>query len=255
MAIATDLAAALDPVRFARMLGIEPDEWQADVLRSDARRELLLCCRQSGKSTTAAVKALHKAVYMPGALTLVISPSLRQSSELFRTIGDLLDELEEPPALEEDNKLSLTMANGSRIVSLPAKEATVRGFAGVDLIIEDEAARVDDTLYRAVRPMLAVSGGQLVLMSTAWGQRGHFYEEFVNGGDGWQRVKIDAYQVARISPEFLEEERRSLGDLWFRSEYLCEFTDTVDAVFRSEDIDAAFTDEVRPLFGGNHAAD
>ena len=63
---------------------------------------------------------------------------------------------------------------------LPGQEKTIRGFSGVTLIIEDEASRVDDTLYRAVRPMLAVSGGRLILMSTPYGQTGHFFEEWTN---------------------------------------------------------------------------
>ena len=52
------------------------------------------------------------------------------------------------------------------MVALPSKEATVRGFSGVTLIIEDEASRVDDLLYRTMRPMLAVSGGRMILAST-----------------------------------------------------------------------------------------
>jgi len=57
----TDMLAALDPVRFAMRAGITPDAWQADVLRSPAKRLLLNCARQSGKSTTTALLALHQA--------------------------------------------------------------------------------------------------------------------------------------------------------------------------------------------------
>lgn len=46
LAIATDLCAALDPVTFARRVGLAPDLWQADVLRSDASRLLRNCARQ-----------------------------------------------------------------------------------------------------------------------------------------------------------------------------------------------------------------
>jgi hypothetical protein len=251
MILASDLSLALDPVLFARSLRLEPDEWQREVLREDSKRVLLNCCRQSGKSTTAAIKALHRALYVPSSLILLISPSLRQSGELFRTVSNLLDRIEQAPALFENNRLSLVMENGSRIVSLPSKEATVRGFAGVDLIIEDEAARVPDDLYRAIRPMLAVSGGQLILMSTPFGKRGHFHDEWENGRDHWRRVRIDAYRCPRISPEFLEEERRSLGEMWFRSEYLCQFTETVDSVFGYEVVMSAMSQDVKPLFGAN----
>ena len=100
-------------------------------------------------------------------------------------MSDFLRLLEVQPQLVEDNKLACQFENGSRIVSLPGKEATVRGFSGADLIIEDEAARVLDDLYYSIRPMLAVSGGRLILMSTPFGKRGHFFEEWENGGGGW----------------------------------------------------------------------
>ena len=174
-ALAADLRHALDPVTFAReRLGFEPDPWQADVLRSTDRNVLLNCSRQAGKSTTISIIALHTACYQPHSLVLLGSPSLRQSRELFIKVVDFLRRLEPRPALDEDNRLSFQLGNGSRVVSLPGTGETVRGFSAPDLIIEDEGAFVQDSFYWAVRPMLAVSGGRLILMSTPYGKRGHF---------------------------------------------------------------------------------
>ncbi len=246
--LTSDLAQALDPVRFARGLGFTPDVWQSAVLRSASKRILLNCCRQSGKSTTAALLAVHRALYYPGSLILLVSPSLRQSSELFRKVADDLARVDEAPALTEDNRLSMQLANGARVVSLPSSEATIRGFSGASLIVEDEASRVSDDLYRAVRPMLAVSGGRLILMSTPFGKRGHFHEEWTNGGDGWERVTVTAPQCPRISPAFLAEERASLGDWWYRQEYMCEFVETAGQVFSYDLVMSAITTSVKPLF-------
>ncbi len=251
--LADDLAQALDPVIFAKeALRFNPDPWQERALRWSGRRLLLNCSRQSGKSTTAAILALHRALFYPASLVLLVSPSLRQSSELFRKVQDLLKTLpeEQQPELVEDNKLSLTMKNKSRIVSLPGSEGTIRGFSGAALIVEDEAARVPDELYFAVRPMLAVSGGRLILMSTPFGKRGHFFKEWTEGGDTWERIMITAHDCPRISPEFLKEERQALGDWWFRQEYLCEFVETEDQLFTYDQIMTAITGEVKPLFGG-----
>jgi hypothetical protein len=44
-----------------------------------------------------------------------------------------LNQLAIKPEKVEDNQFSLRLANGSRIVALPSKEATVRGFSGVSL--------------------------------------------------------------------------------------------------------------------------
>ena len=70
----------MDAVEFARrQLGFEPDERQAEVLRSTAKRGILNCSRQWGKSTVTAAKALHRVLTRPGSLVLVASPSKRQS--------------------------------------------------------------------------------------------------------------------------------------------------------------------------------
>ena len=118
--LASDLALALDPVLFARRAGLEPDPWQADLLRSAGRQLILNCSRQSGKSTVSSLLALHEALYRPPALVLLLSPSLRQSQELFRKVKDALAALgPDAPALAEESALRLEWANGSRIVCLP----------------------------------------------------------------------------------------------------------------------------------------
>ena len=115
-------------------------------------------------------------------------------------------------------------------------------------MILDEAARVDDELYYAVRPMLAVSGGALMLLSTPFGKRGIFHQEWT-GGEGWERYRVTAEECPRISAGFLEEERRALPAWAYRQEYCCSFEQTDDAVFDAEMVEAAITDEVKPLFG------
>ena len=250
---ARDLALAVDPVRFAEAVGMTPDPWQARVLRSTAKRLLLNCSRQSGKSTTTAVVGLHRAIYYPNSTILLVSPSARQSSELFRKVTDALDVLPGAPDRVEDNKLSLELTNGSRVVSLPSSEDTIRGYSGVDLIIEDEAAFVDDAVNAAIRPMLAVSGGRLIVMSTPYGKRGHFFDAWTQPGDGWEKIQIRATDCPRITAAFLEGEKHDLGEWRFRQEYECEFVETVDAVFTHEQINTALSDDVAPMRFGEAA--
>ncbi len=105
-----------------------------------------------------------------------------------------------------DNAISLAFRNGSRIVGLPGTEGTIRGFSAVSLLIVDEAARVPDEMYKAIRPMLAVSNGTPWLMSTPRGKLGFFHETWMNGGEAWERVKVTAEECLRISKEHLKEE-------------------------------------------------
>jgi len=242
---ARDLAMTLNPAAWAEAVtGFALDDWQAEVLRSNADRILLNCCRQSGKSTIAAMLALHLALYQPGSLALLLSPSLRQSQELFKKVIDLYSSLAEPVPSEAESALRIELQNRSRIVSLPGKEATVRGYSGVALLVVDEASRVDDALYYSVRPMLAVSGGRLVALSTPYGKRGWWFEEWTQGGDAWLRVQITAQECPRISEAFLEEERQHLGEWWFKQEYFCEFMDAQTAAFSWEAVQAAMSEEV-----------
>jgi hypothetical protein len=195
------------------------------------------------------IRALHKALYSPGSLVLLLAPAYRQSKELFRKIKDAYNTLGSPVGVSSESSLELELRNGSRIVALPGKEATIRGFSGVALLIVDEASRVPDELYQAVRPMLAVSGGEIVLLSTPFGKRGFFFHEWAEGGEDWHRAKVTAYQCPRMSATWLDEERRRIGDWWFSQEYLCEFVETTDQVFSYEDIQRALDDTVQPLFG------
>jgi hypothetical protein len=227
--------------------GLEPDDWQARLLSADVSRRLLCCSRQSGKSTVAAALALRTAFVNPRAPVLLLSPSLRQSAELFRKVTDLFTALGRPLAVTAESALRVEFANGSRVVALPGDERNVRCFSGVAMLIIDEAARVADALYCSVRPMLAVSHGRLVALSTPFGQRGWFYEEW-HGSAAWERVKITAEQCPRIAPAFLAEERQALGERWYQQEYFCDFAQTVDAVFQEEDIAAASDSDLKPLF-------
>src|SRR5919106_3608844 len=173
-----DLKLALDRRAFARALGLEPDGWQEELLRSTSDRVLLNCCRQSGKSTMTGIIALHRALYHPGSLILCLAPALRQSQELFGKVLGFYRDLDRPIPAQAERKLPLELENGPRIVTLPGTDKTIRGFSGAALRVVDDAARVEDELYFAVRPMLAVSGGTLIMISTPYGQRGIFYEEW-----------------------------------------------------------------------------
>ena len=236
-----------DRPEFARSLGIVPDPWQMQLLRSEAPRVLLNCARQSGKSTMAGVVALHNSLVVPGSLVLILAPAERQAKELFSKVAQAYHVLGHIIPAESYRKLGMELANGSHIEALPGTEKTVRGFSGVDLLIVDEASRVADELYYAVRPMLAVSGGRLMMLSTPYGKRGVFFDEWT-GGEGWERYEVPANQCPRIPSSFLEEERGALPAWIYRQEYECSFEETEDQVFGYDLVSAAITDEVTPLF-------
>jgi hypothetical protein len=221
---------------------MRPDPWQTGLLRSSADRLLVLASRQVGKSLAAGALALREALLVPDSLTLLLSPTQRQSGELFRDkVLRLYGALGRPVPTVQESALTMQLANGSRVVSLPGEEGTIRGYSGVALLVIDEAARVPDALYHAVRPMLAVSGGKLICLSSAYARQGFLYDSWTNGGGTWKRVKTTAAECRRISPAFLEEERQVMGERIYRREYECEFCSADDAVFDPDAIERALT--------------
>jgi hypothetical protein len=246
--IRNDLLNAADPVGWARRtLGFEPDPNQQHILASTHKRILLNCSRQWGKSTVTAAKAAHRALEFPGRLIVALSPSARQTGELMRKIEEFLRRCGVRIKGDGSNEMSIQLPNGSRIVGLPGGEGTIRGFSSVNLLIVDEAARVPDVSYRAARPMLAVANGDLLLLSTPYGKRGFFYEEWTGPGD-WLRLQVKGEDCPRIPRDFLEDERRSLGDLWFRQEYCCEFIDNETQLFSRDTLARSLDRNLEPLF-------
>lgn len=241
--LAQDLMMALDPVELSLEGGLEPDPWQKRFLRSAATRILLNCSRQAGKSTMAATLSVHTALYEPSSLVLLLSPSLRQSQELFKKALAAYRAAGGSVPSTTESALRLELENGSRIVSLPGKQDTVRGFSGVRLLVVDEAARVPGDLYFAVRPMLAVSGGRLLALSTPFGTRGWWYEAW-RSNESWERYEVPASECPRITEEFLAEERQAMGEWWFAQEYECQFLDAETQPFGRDDIERAFEEEV-----------
>ncbi|MHB1424903.1 MAG: terminase large subunit domain-containing protein [Gemmataceae bacterium] len=237
------LALALDPCRILEARGIMPDPWQRMLLLSNDRQILLNCSRQSGKSTVVSALALHTALFTAGALVLLLSPSQRQSTEIFRKVIDAYKALGKPLPARQQTQLRLELTNGSRVLCLPGREGTIRSFGGVNLLVLDEAARIPDDLYRSVRPMLAVSQGRLIALSTPFGQRGWFWQEWESDGP-WKKIRISWRDCPRITPQFIAEETRALGLSWVQQEYETLFTALEGLVY--PDFEQALVDNWPP---------
>jgi hypothetical protein len=248
----TERATQLDPVIYAfERLRTENgpivlDQWQDQAMTATKKRMIFLCSRQSGKSEVAADLAIYTADTIEKSLTLLVSPSLRQSSELFHRVKERLRMMVNPPIIERESQLSLETATGSRIIALPGTEDTIVGFAAPSLIVIDEDARVPDPLFNFVTPMMAVAPNcLLLLMSTPKGKRGHFYTIWEHGStDLWEKIKITADECPRIPREHLEAEQQTMIPELYQQEYYCKFLDLEGTLFSAEDIFAAFDEPI-----------
>ncbi|HKB46593.1 MAG TPA: terminase family protein, partial [Ktedonobacterales bacterium] len=248
-------ACLLDPAVFATRAGFTPDAWQARALRSTASRMLLLASRQSGKSSTVALIAAHTALYEPGALVLIVAPVERQSGETFRKVVGVFHALGWPVPSTSLGTMHLQLANGSRVIALPGSGQTIRGYSGPRLLLLDEAAQIPDELLQAVFPMLSVSQGRLLALSTPFGMRGWFYDAWI--GDAtkpdaaaeatpWERYHVPASQCPRITPAIIAEALRTFGPDYVASEYNCEFKPASGSLFNAAEMAAAVKEYEQP---------
>ena len=236
--LALEGAALLNLVVLARLVGFCPSEAQVSVLERalDYKRIGLNCCRQWGKSTIVALMAVHKMLAYPGATVLVVGPAERQSGEFIEKVRVFLRRLGFPKLRGDGvNDVSTRLPNGSRIVGLPAREATTRGFSGVAMLIIAEAAWIPDEVILALTPSLASSDGDLVLLSTPQGRRGYFYREMtaVENEGTWLRHTGPVTECGFIKEKFLGEARRK-GEAYFNQEFMCQFVETGKYLFDEE---------------------
>lgn len=250
---ARDLAWHLDPARTLIEAGLDPDPWQAQLLRARPHRALIVASRQTGKSTTTAAYGLHTAATTPQATVIIVTPTQRQSSEMLLRVRALASS---SPRLRTGRESALSLEvlpSRGRVLALPGTPTAVRGYTA-HLAILDEAAYIVDDVYRALRPTLAATGGSLVALSTPGGRRGWYYRAWHSDDqhdthqeraeddqepESWQRTAVTADDNPRITDAFLASERRELGELMFRQEYYCEFVASEGAVLDPDLLAAA----------------
>jgi hypothetical protein len=217
-----ELAYRVDPVLWVRqILGVDPTAWQEIFLRAPRGASILaLTARQCGKTTTAAWAMAHSALCVPGSLSVVACPAQRQSAEAVRRVREAI--IKAGGKLEADNVYGLELTNGSRVLALPGSDDSIRGLTVDAWIVADEAARLSNDLIAALRPMRARRpDARFAMLSTAWSRTDPFWTAWDSDDPSWVRLKATADTADTLfDKEFLEKERRALGDHEFKREYL-----------------------------------
>jgi hypothetical protein len=217
-----EIAYRLDPVLWVREeLGATPNLWQEQFLRAPRGASILaLTSRQFGKTTAAVWAIAHTMLFYPGSLSVVACPAQRQSGEAVRRIHRLL--LKTGAKFKIDNTYTLELENGSRVLALPGDEETIRGLTVDGWIVADEAARLKEELITALHPMRArCPHARFAMLSTAWKLSDPFWSAWSSDNENYLRLKATAdSEDAPYSKEFLDEQRRALGEQDFKQEYL-----------------------------------
>ncbi len=251
MDLATEVALRLDPSRIMHLYGMVPDPWQETLLRSTARRALLVASRQLGKSTAVAFASLVEAYLNPGSLTLMVSRSQDQADYLFKKVSTYHKALRLVDSVKE-NLTSLELVNVSTVVALPCNPDTIRGYSPT-LAIIDEASRASDEVLTAILPALEVTQGGLLCLSTPRGKTGFFYDRWSSDDPAWLRINAKASESPRYTAEGLAQQRADLGERMYANEYENVFIEETDSVFTEDEISAILNDD--EIYSGDDGID
>jgi Terminase large subunit, T4likevirus-type, N-terminal len=215
-----DVAYQVDPALWVRqVLGVEPAPWQEQFLRSPRGASIIaLTARQVGKTTAAAWAVAHYMLYTPGGLSVIACPSQRQSAEAVRRIHDILSMVD--TEFRTNNVYALELKNRSRVLALPSSDDSIRGLTVDGWIVADEAAQLSNDLIAALSPMRARRPeARFAMLSTAWSRTDPFWTVWAGDDPSWMRLRATADTVTFFSQEFLEQQRRLLGEHNFKREY------------------------------------
>jgi len=220
-----------DPVFFAEnVLGFSPFSYQAAILRDSCKRVVACLGRQSGKTTTVAVKAIHFAYTKPKTVTLIVSPSLRQSIILFDRILDFIYSNKLlARSVRRKTRTIIRLSNGSQIVALPCSAHRLRGHTAHSLIVDEAAFLQDEIITQILFPMLATTDGYMTLLSTPWAKGSLFYKVFTDPTYSVHHVKSN--ECPLISKEFLNEQKRNMTRQGYLMEFEAEFAEEESSYF------------------------
>jgi len=225
-----------DAVLFVEtFFNFHPTEYQAKLFRDKSKRIVVRWSRQSGKTTTIALRAIWYAVSHKKTLTLIVAPSLRQSMIMSDRISDFLGSL--PPLyfrlfVKKLQRTVIQFTNGSRIIALPNSPQLLRGYTANQVICDESAFFREDELvfYNVLYPMLATTDGILIASSTPWSKDSVFYK-MCNSPEFKKHLVTcdDAVKAGLIPQSFIDEMRLQLPVERFQREFESQFVEDVDA--------------------------
>jgi phage terminase large subunit-like protein len=219
------------PIAYAeKVLGLKLFPYQTKLLEDTNKRIVACMGRQTGKTTTIAIKAIIYADTNPNKTVLITSPSMRQSMIMFdRIITLIYSTAYLRNKIVRATRTVLQFDNGSRIIGLPCSENFLRGYTA-DMVICDEAAFMPEAVItQIIFPMLSTTNGTAIFLSTPWDKNHFFYRAFLNPTYSTHKTKSN--QCPLIKPEFLKEMQQNMTHEAYQVEYEAEFTEALNSYF------------------------
>ena len=216
-----------------------PHKGQRDIINGFADSEhkfgVVATGRQFGKSLLAQNLLLYWLLKNPKSKGAWISPIYNQSKKVFQELSDAANKL-----IKHSNKADLTMTfiNGSTLQFLSAERYdSIRGFSFSHMVVDEAAFIKEIAMQEAIFPTLSALGKKCLIISTPK-SKNWFYNAFLkgsNGGSDYISFRGISTDNPHISQTFIDEQRKSLPTEIFKQEYLAEFSESGNDVFKGVD--------------------
>src|SRR5258706_7515633 len=186
-----DMIYATNRVKYAELVsGFKLFAWQVRLLFSKHKRKVLNCARQAGKSSIVSVIPAHTAKFKPRSSCFILAATEQQAGYVMAKIKECMSRDPTYPDIKRDSDSLIVLSNKSRIEVICATEKSARGPSKPNVIIADEASRIeDDVISSGIIPMLDDNPEcELIVPSTPNGRTGFFFRVFTAAP--WERYYV-----------------------------------------------------------------
>jgi phage terminase large subunit len=215
-----------DPVAFAReVAGIEPDEWQVELLDAVAapaiRRVSVRSGHGVGKSTAVALAAVWHVLMRVPSKTVVTAPTSSQLFDAcFAEMKNVAKRLKPPfdNLLElKSDRIELKSHPESTFISCRTSRAEQpEALAGVHspsvLLIADEASGIPSSVFEAASGSMSGHSATTILTGNPTRNTGFFYDTHNRLRDDWYTMHVSCVDSPRVSEDFVEDMKRRYGE-------------------------------------------
>ena len=205
------------------------------------RFNIVLACRQSGKSISSVAYLLWYACFNSEQTIAVLANKGQTAREMVGRVTLMLENLPFflQPGCKSVNKSSIEFSNNSRIVSSSTSGSSIRGMS-VNLLYLDEFAFVERAteFYTSTYPV--VSSGKdtkVIITSTANGIGNIFHkiwEGAVQGTNEYKSFRVDWWDVPGRDQKWKEETIANTSQLQFDQEFGNTFFGTGDTLIAAD---------------------
>jgi len=214
---------------------IQLDKWQEEVLATKGNI-CLRSGRQVGKSTVIGLKAAKYALENRNKLVMVISKTEKQAGLLFTKVLWNLHQQDKTmikKGKDRPTKSKITLKNGTVIHCLPVGDTGygIMGFT-IDLLIADEAAFIPEEVWNSIIPAMAITRGDIWLLSTPFVKEGYYYNCFSD--PTFTAFHTSSEDCPRKDQAFLDHQKATLTKAQYSQMYLGQFVDELKQFFPDE---------------------